>query len=100
PYATTNSGNEVLINGWGFGPGWTIAVSEGGTALPVTRVTALDPLHIVSYEAKRLKAGAEPTSSFVTDPTAHMFKVVASGPPSTLEIKVTDAYGNVFTETM
>ena len=45
-------------------------------------------------------AGAVPTSSFVTDPTTHLFKAVASSPTSTLEIKVTDVYGNVYTETM
>jgi hypothetical protein len=47
-----------------------------------------------------LNAGAVPTDAFVTDPTTHLFKVVASGPASTLEIKVTDAYGNMYTETM
>lgn len=99
-YATSNLGNEVLINVWGFGPGWTIEVSEGGAKLPVSRVTGMDPLHIISYDAKRLNAGAVPTSSFVTDPTAHLFKAVASSPTSTLEIKVTDIYGKVYTETM
>lgn len=99
-YSAPNSGNEVLINVWGFDPGWTIEVSESGSSLPVTRVSALDPLHIISYEAKRLNAGAVPTAAFVTDPTTHLFKVVASGPTSTLEIKVTDIYGNVYTESM
>ena len=100
PYAAPNSNNEVLINVWGFGPGWTIEVSESGSNLPVTRVSGMDPLHIISYEAKRLNAGAVPTSAFVTDPTSHLFKVVASSATSTLEIKVTDNYGNVYTETM
>ena len=99
-YASSNQSNEVLINVWGFGPGWAIEVSEGGATLPVTRVRAEDPLHIISYEAKRLNAGAVPTESFVTDPTAHMFKVVASSATSTIDIKVTDPYGNVYTEAM
>ncbi|MDQ2657315.1 MAG: calcineurin-like phosphoesterase family protein [Bacteroidota bacterium] len=99
-YSIASSNNEVLINVWGFGPGWTIEVSESGGNLPVTRVQGLDPLHIISYDAKRLNAGAVPTSAFVTDPTAHLFKVVASGATSPIEIKVTDVYGNVYTETM
>ena len=99
-YATPNQNNEVLVNVWGFGPGWTIEISDSGTNIPVTRVSAMDPLHIISYDAKRLNAGATPTSSFVTDPTAHLFKAVASSATSTLEIKVTDIYGNVYTETM
>ena len=73
---------------------------RSGTPLTVTRVTALDPLHIISYEAKRLNAGATPTSSFVTGNTSHMFKVTASGPATTLVITVTDRFGIVYTETM
>ncbi len=99
-YASSNLNNEVLINVWGFGPGWTIEVSEEGAALPVTRISGLDPLHIISYDAKRVNAGAVPTSSFVTDPTTNMFRVVATSATSTLEIKVTDVYGRVYTETM
>jgi hypothetical protein len=63
-------------------------------------VSAKDPLHIISYEAKRLNVGAVPTSSFVTGNTAHMFRVTASSATSTLEIKVTDRFGNLYTETM
>jgi hypothetical protein len=99
-YATANSNNEVLINIWGYDEEWEVSVSESGTPLSVTRVTALDPLHIISYEAKRLNVGATPTSSFVTGNTSHMFKVTASGPATTLNITVTDRFGNVFTETM
>jgi hypothetical protein len=100
PYATANTNNEVLINIWGYDPKWEVQVSESGTPLTVTRVTTLDPLHIISYEAKRLNAGATPTSSFVTGNTSHMFKVTASSPTSTLDISVTDRFGNVYTETM
>ncbi len=99
-YASPNSNNEVLINVWGYGPGWRIEVMEGNSPLPVKQVSALDPLHIISYEAKRLNAGAVPTASFVTGNTTHMFKVTASGPASTLEIKVTDRFGTVYSETM
>ena len=38
--------------------------------------------------------------AFTADPTAHMFHVVASAPDTTLEITVTDSFGNTFTETM
>jgi hypothetical protein len=99
-YASPNMNNEVLINIWGYDPGWTVEVKEGGTSLPVKRVSALDPLHIISYEAKRLNAGAVPTSSFVTNSTSHMFKVTATTAAATLTISVTDRFGNVYTETM
>lgn len=99
-YASPNAVNDVLINIWGYDPEWTVEVTEGGTPLTVERVTAKDPLHIISYEAKRLNVGATPTDSFVTGNTSHMFLVRASSPTSTLEIKVTDRFGNIFTETM
>lgn len=99
-WATPNTNNEVLINIWGYDPSWTISVTESGTPLQVTRITAKDPLHIISYEALRLNVGAVPTSSFVTGNTSHVFRVTASGASSTLEISVTDRFGNVYNETM
>lgn len=99
-YTSPNSGNGVLINVWGYDKDWTVEVSEGATPLTVTRVSQKDPLHIISYEAKRLNVNAEPTSSFITGNTSHLFKVTASSPNSTLNIKVTDRFGHVYTETM
>ncbi len=99
-FADANASNDVLINVWGYEPEWEIEVKEAGVTLDVTPVTGLDPLHIISYEAKRLNAGSTPTSSFVTRPTSHLFKVTASGPATTLEIKVTDRFGNVYNENM
>jgi len=99
-YATPNPVNDVLINVWGYDPEWTVEVTESGNALAVQRVSAKDPLHIISYEAKRLNAGSDPTSSFVTGNTAHLFRVRASSATSTLQIKVTDRFGNIYTESM
>ncbi|MFN2313104.1 MAG: calcineurin-like phosphoesterase C-terminal domain-containing protein [Bacteroidales bacterium] len=99
-YATPDAVNDVLINIWGYDPQWTVDVKEGNTPLTVERVTAKDPLHIISYEAKRLNVGAIPTSSFVTGNTAHMFRVRASSATSTLTVTVTDRFGNVYTEAM
>jgi hypothetical protein len=99
-YASPNQVNDVMINIWGYDPHWTVEVTEAGTPLAVERITAKDPLHIISYEAKRLNVGAVPTSSFVTGNTSHMFRVRASSPTSTLEITATDRFGNTYTETM
>ncbi len=85
--------NSVLLNIWDYDPSWDISVTENGTALPVTRIWGNDPLHICAKSMKRL-------SSFVSDPYNHLFRVQASGPATTLEIKVTDRFGNSYTETM
>lgn len=99
-YSSPGAGNEILINVWGYDPKWKIEVREAGKSLPVSRVSVKDPLHIISYEAKRLNVGAVPTSSFVTGNTAHMFKAKASSASSALEITVTDRFGNIYSETM
>ena len=99
-YASPSTNNDVLINVWGYDSQWQIEVSEENIPLEVSRVSAKDPLHIISYDALRLNAGATPTSAFVTNKTAHFFKVTAAAPDSTLSIKVTDRFGNVYTENM
>ncbi|MGJ1331392.1 MULTISPECIES: calcineurin-like phosphoesterase family protein [Sphingobacterium] len=99
-YANPNNNNEVLINVWNYDKNWKVEVSENGQPLTVSRVRMRDPLHIVSYSAQRLNRNATPTEDFVSTLTAHMFKVKASSPTSTLLIKVTDRFGKVYQETM
>ena len=99
-YATKKSSNEVMLNIWGYSPKWKISVKEGDNELAIQRVSKLDPLHIISYQMKRLNVNAEPTSSFITSNTTHMFIVKANSPNSTLDIKVEDENGNVYTEKM
>lgn len=99
-YANANLNNEILINVWNYDPEWKVEVTEQGVPLPVSRVRTRDPLHIISYSAKRLNQNAVPTADFVTGLSAHMFKAKASSPTSTIEIKVTDCFGKVYKETM
>lgn len=99
-YANANTNNEVLINVWNYDKKWKVEVTENGQALAVTRVRTRDPLHIISYSAQRLNRNAVPTEDFVTSLTAHMFKVKASSPTSTLQIRVTDRFGKVYQESM
>ena len=97
-YAKASTANEVLINVWNYDPQWKVEVTENGTPLTVTKVTAKDPIHMIAYPAKRWNANKEPT--FETGNTTHFFKVKASAPNTTLSIKVTDRFGNVYTEEM
>lgn len=96
-----NSNNEVLINIWNWSPNWKIEIKEDGKTLTSTRVKGYDPLHIAALTAKRFNDSsitAEP--AFTTTENYHMFKVKASSATSTIDIKVTDEFGNVYTETM
>ncbi|GGH13448.1 metallophosphoesterase [Sphingobacterium alkalisoli] len=99
-YATEKDDNQVLLNIWGYQDNWKITVTENGNELPYMRVRKKDPLHIISYDTQRLNVNADPTSSFITNNTAHMFLIQASSATSTLEITVEDDFGNIYSETM
>ena len=99
-WGTASSANEVYINVWNYDPKWTVEVTEDGKPLKVSQLVSgeLDPLHYIAYTTKRFSGNS--TVSFPTDKNYHMFKVTASSATSTLDIKVTDRFGNVYTETM
>lgn len=86
--------NEVLLNVWNYDPEWEISVTENGKQLDVTRIWGNDPLHICAKTMKRIDVIG------YSEPYNHFFKVKASDASSTLEIRVTDRFGNVYTETM
>jgi len=98
-YATASTNNIVLINVFNYDSACKLQVTENGVTLPVLRKYVKDPLHIISFEMKRLNNNAAITD-FESNNTTHIFQVTASSASSTLNIKLTDRYGNVYTETM
>ncbi|WP_418992671.1 calcineurin-like phosphoesterase C-terminal domain-containing protein [Alistipes sp.] len=94
--------NAVYLNVWNYDSRWTIKVTENGRELPVTQVYDRDPLHTICYDIPRVRETADGTltTSFQSGNNRHMFRVTASGPATTLEIEVTDRFGNRYTETM
>lgn len=94
------SENTVFINVWNWDPDWTVKVTENRVELPVTQHYIEDPLHTVSYDIPRTYTNGELTSSFRTIKTHHMFSVQASSADTSLEITVTDPFGNVSKEIM
>jgi hypothetical protein len=103
-YTSVNNSNQVLIYVFNWNEGWSIKVTEDNdgktSTLTPKRISSVDPLHIISYEMMRLNVNKTPTESFVTTTNSKTFMVTASSATSTLEITVTDNYGNVYTETM
>ena len=98
PYHTPSNDNEVLINVWGYDADWKVEVTEGAENLPVTRISAKDPLFMISNEIMGANKNMVPYANAVH--TSTFFTVNAKSPTSTLYIKVTDRFGNVYTETM
>jgi hypothetical protein len=99
-YGTKSTDNKILINVWNYNKNWKVEAIENGKSLAVTRIATYDPLHILCYDMQRYYQGNTPTSDFVTIKTDHMFECTASSATSTVTIKVTDEFGNVYTENM
>lgn len=98
-YGVASSENEVIINIWDWNDRWKVEVTENGNALKVDRKTLMDPSFFAAYTLPHLNSGS---TSLTWHPSAstHMFVVKASSANSTLEIKVTDDEGRVYTQTM
>lgn len=93
--------NYVYFNVFDYDPSWKIEVTENGSPLKYEVVKVKDPLHLAAYEAMRYNDNKIPTSSFNAYTVAsHFFRVQASSKTSTLEFRITDRFGNVYTETM
>ncbi len=97
-WGKASSANEVYVNVWNWDPSWKVEILESGKSLDVTRVSVKDPLHLISYTAKRLNKSAE--ASFATTANDHTFRAAATTANSTLTIRVTDRFGNKYEETM
>lgn len=94
---TNVKNNTVLLNIWNWDPEWQLKVTEEGKELKWKQIRNYDPLHVLGYYMVR---GAFTTSAFHSKHTSHLFLVEAETANATLDIKVTDRFGNVFTEQM
>lgn len=96
-WLTPGEPNEVYINVWNADYDWTVEVKENGTTpLKVTRMKFTDPLYLHTALAKRQNSNTSSDGQH----NYHMYKVVASSANSTLDITVTDRFGNIYKETM
>ncbi len=91
--------NLVYINVWDWAPDWTISVTENGRPLEVVRERLEDPLYTLSFHLPKTRNGKYP-ESYRTSLQNHMFRVQASDSTSTLQIRITDRFGRIYTETM
>lgn len=96
---TAKDPNRILINVFAYDTRWKVEAFEDGKALKVNRISGYDPFFMISdvcmrYEHDKFKNSGDPTKN------SHLFLTKASSPTSTVTIKVTDEYGNVYTENM
>lgn len=100
--SNTSSTKKVLVNVFAYSEDWKVEIFENGTKLNVTQVEGYDPLHTIHFNMARMSSGTNGSTSmtFPTGKTAHMFEATTSGLTSSVVIKVTDSFGNVYEETM
>ena len=100
-YAEWEVDNAVMIHVWDWANDWKIKVTENGKELKVTRKKAENPQMLVGldipntlwlhkFDKKNNKRKMHP----------HMFHVVTSAPNTTIEVTVTDRFGNEYHQTM
>lgn len=92
--------NSLLINIFNYDPSWKIEATENGVSLTATRVLAEDPLHTLAYDVPRFAAVGSYTDDFSTHYTSHMFLIRSSTATGTINLKVTDRFGNIFEKTV
>lgn len=90
--------NEILINIYNWDSAWKIEVTENGHSLDVSHCWTRDPLYRLIRSDKDALPG-RPTS-FLANYNPHMFKVKATDAKSTIHIRITDRFGNVYKTTM
>lgn len=88
--------NEVLVNVWGYGPGWSVEIFEDDKPLEVERVRSKDPLFLQSCPVPYVALGNELIGTVRPVYSWHFFKAKASRPDSSLTVKVTDRFGRTF----
>lgn len=95
-YGGKPGANEVWINVYNYDPDWKIEVRENGRKLPVERIRDYDPLY------RHISEGEIPVTGTAFSPalTDHLFRVVASGPDTTLEISVRDGFSHRWRQTI
>lgn len=92
--------NEILVNVWSYGPGWTIEMYENGKELPVERVRSKDPLYLMSCPVPYLALGNPLIGTVRPVWSWHFFKARTKASDSPVTVKVTDRYGRKYARTL
>ena len=91
--------HDVLVNVWGYGPGWTVEMFENGRPLEVERVRSKDPLFLQSCPVPYLALGNELIGTVRPVFSWHFFKAHPRRRNTDITVRVTDRYGRTYTRT-
>ncbi len=92
--------NVILVNVFNYDPKWKVQMFEGSKELSVTRWRCEDVYHTLTYDIPRYEAKGSYTTDNATGWNLHTFRAVASSPTSSITVKVTDRFGNIYQKTV
>lgn len=97
--------NWVYINVWAWERTWKISVKENGRELDVIEKASENPQFTLSYHLPRASWDDNGAKRWqekfnVAQKMHHFFRVKTSAPDATLEVSVTDDFGNTWTQTV
>ena len=101
-YANFKKQNAVIVHVWDWAPDWKISITENGKELEVIRRKLDHPHYMIAYDIpKRLwMFDLGSASGKKKANNQHMFQAIASAPDTTIEVVVTDCFGNEYHQTM
>ena len=98
-YATMED-NCLLLNVYNYDVDWKIEVKENGVPLEAVRGSYEDPLHYMCYDYPQYKKSSTISRDSRSTNSTHLFKIQCATPDADVDIKVTDPFGNIYTETI
>lgn len=95
-YGGSAGSNQLLINVYNWDPAWTVKVRENGAEIAAEQCWRSDPLYSLAAEGLEGLSDAFAPGAGVP----HMFLATAAAADSTVEVEVTDAWGNSWSRTV
>ena len=97
--------NMLLIHVWAWESKWKISVTENGVEIPVVQRKSENPQFTLDYHLPKASwedndRGRWPEKYNNNGAHAHYFWAKASSPGSTVVVKVTDAFGHEYIQTV
>ncbi len=93
--------NRVMVNVFAYDKDWKIEAYEGyenPKRRSATRIAEEDPFHTIAYDIPGVATWGHYT--FGTGKTAHLFSIPTSSDTTSVTVRVTDSFGNLYVQTI
>lgn len=97
-YDTPEFAKQVYINWWGHEKGAKLEVFEDNKPLRVRQIHQADPLFVATSSALTLKHSRNKKPRMGRNNCSHLFRVERTSTTSTIKVKATNPFGEVYEE--